>query len=181
MILLYALFVCTCVFPQQLLKGKESSLSFFSTTPLENISAKNKYVALVIKTTTGDIQIQAPNTGFTFERPLMQEHFNENYMESEKYPSSSFSGKIVEPLDYSKDGVKSVTAKGKLTVHGVTKEVEIKGTITVASGKTTLEAKFPVKVADYGIKVPTLVSQKIAEVVEVTLISVLEPIDPKKK
>jgi len=166
---------------QELLKGKETDLSFFSKTPLEDISAKNKFVALVIKTSTGDIQLQAQNRGFTFERPLMQEHFNENYMETEKFPTSNFSGKIVEQVDYSKEGITPVTAKGKLTIHGVTKEVEVKGQIKISGGKINLESKFPIKVADYGIKVPTIVMQKIAESVDVSIISLLEPVQSAKK
>ena len=166
---------------QQLLKGKETYLSFFSSTPMEDIAAKNKFVVLVVKPSTGAIQIQAQNMGFAFEKPLMQEHFNENYMESEKFPQSSFSGKLIEPVDYSKDGVNNVTAKGKLTIHGVTQDVEVKGKIIVASGKISLDAKFPVKLSDYGIKVPTVVTQKIAESVEVSITSLLEPVEPGKK
>ncbi|MFN5183866.1 MAG: YceI family protein [Bacteroidota bacterium] len=166
---------------QDLLKGKESTLSFFSTTPLEDISAKNKQVVVVIKPSTGAIQMQAKNLGFTFERPLMQEHFNENYMESEKYPTSSFSGKIIGSVNYLANGVTPVTAKGKLTIHGVTKDVDVKGKITVSNGKITLDAKFPVKVADYGIKVPTIVTKKIAESVDVTVFSELIPSEANKK
>ena len=169
------------VYSQNLLKGKDANISFFSTTPLEDISASNKFVALVIKPSTGAIQISAQNRGFTFEKALMQEHFNENYMESEKFPQSTFSGKINETVDYSKDGTNNVTVKGKLTVHGVTKDVEISGKITVVKGKSSIYAKFPIKVADYGIKVPTLVVQKIAESVDVTISSDLESVEASKK
>lgn len=160
----------------QLLKGKETNVTFFSTTPVEDIKAENKYVVVMMKTTNNALQVLVHNIGFVFEKPLMQEHFHENYMETEKFPESKFVGNIVEKVDYTKDGETAVTAKGKLTIHGVTKEVEIKGKIKVTNGVVSLEAKFPVKVADYGIKVPSLVVKNIAEVVDVTITSTLEPL-----
>jgi hypothetical protein len=183
--LMLVLALCLCsgslVLNAQMLKGKETNVQFFSETPMENISATNKYIVLMLKPATNALQILVHNKGFTFEKPLMQEHFHENYMETEKYPESKFVGTIVEKVDYTKDGEYPVTAKGKLTIHGVTKEVEIKGKIKIVNGIVSLEAKFPVKVADYGIKVPSLVTKNIAEVVDVTITSTLENFTPPKK
>lgn len=165
---------------QSLYKGKESSITFFSETPIENISAVNKNVVLAFKPSSGDLQVLAFNIGFTFEKPLMQEHFHENYMETEKFPQSKFVGKITETVDLQKDGETPVTASGKLTIHGVTKDVQMKGTIKVKNGKATMESKFPIKVADYGIKVPSLVVKNIAEIVDVTIATTLEKSEPKK-
>src|SRR6478735_3403378 len=88
----------------QFYKGKPdaSSISFFSKSPLEDIDATNKKVTVVIKTTTNDIQFGVPMLGFKFPKPLMEEHFNENYVESTKYPTCTFKGKIVETVDYTK-------------------------------------------------------------------------------
>lgn len=176
----------------QILKGKESTINFFSSTPLEDISANNKFVVVVLKPSTNALQIEVQNRGFIFEKALMQEHFHETYMETDKvvkvgdkdtYPNKTakFVGKIVEAVDYTKDGETAVTAKGKLTMHGVTKEVEIKGKVKVTKGVVTLDAKFPVKLADYEIKVPSVVTKNIAEVIDVTINSTLENFTPEKK
>jgi polyisoprenoid-binding protein YceI len=105
----------------------------------------------------------------------MQEHFNENYMESEKFPLSAFKGKINEVVDYTKDGVTKVTANGKLEMHGVTKEVSLIGTITVKENAVIIDARFQVKLEDYNIKVPSLYVKNIAETIDVTFNSSLLP------
>jgi polyisoprenoid-binding protein YceI len=109
-----------------------------------------------------------PNT-FIFKNPMMQEHFNENYMESDKYPKASLSGSIVGDFDLTKDGDYAVTVKGKLKVHGIEKEREIKGGITVRNGKVSIDAKFAIQVSDHGIKIPSMKIKTIAEVVEVSV------------
>lgn len=161
----------------QLFKGKPdaSTVSFFSKSPLEDIEATNKKVTVVIKTTTNDIQFGVPMLSFKFAKPLMEEHFNENYVESSKYPTCTFKGKIVETIDYTKEGEHKVTAKGILDLHGVQKEIEVPGTITVKGGNLIINANFKIKVADYNIKVPSLYVQNIAEVVDVKVNAVLEP------
>lgn len=109
----------------------------------------------------------------------MEEHFNENYMESQKFPNSIFKGKINEKVDYTKDGENKVTVTGKMEIHGVVKDVTIDGTLTVKGTELALSSKFKVKVADYNIKVPSLYVKNIAEVVDVTLNSILEPFQKK--
>ena len=99
---------------------------------------------------------------------------------SEKFPQSKFVGKVNQIVDLQKDGETPVTATGKLTIHGVTKDVVVGGTIKVKGGKPSMESKFKVKVADYGIKVPSLVVTNIAEEMDVRIISSLEKIEPKK-
>lgn len=161
----------------QLYKNKEDAgiISFFSKSPLENIEAVNKKVTMVLKSTTGDIQFGVTMLNFKFAKPLMEEHFNENYVESEKYPTCIFKGKIAETIDYSKDGEYKVTTKGTMTLHGVSKEVEIPGTLTVKGSNILLDSKFKIKVADYNIKVPSMYVQNIAEEVDVTVNGTLEP------
>ena len=165
----------------QFYKGKPdaSTISFFSKSPLEDIDATNKKATVVIKTTTNDIQFGVPMLGFKFAKPLMEEHFNENYVESTKYPTCTFKGKIVETVDYTKEGEHKVTAKGILDLHGVQKEIEVPGTITVKGNEFLISANFKIKVAEYNIKVPSLYVQNIAEVVDVKVNAALEPFTKK--
>lgn len=105
----------------------------------------------------------------------MQEHFNDDYMESSKYPKSEFKGKIenVNNVNFSKDGTYKVVAKGKLSMHGVTKDVSIPGTIVIKGKEATLNAKFMVVPQDYNIKIPSMVASKIAKSIEITVNSIL--------
>ncbi|HTL07888.1 MAG TPA: YceI family protein, partial [Chitinophagaceae bacterium] len=109
--------------------------------------------------------------GFHFERALMEEHFNENYMESDKIPKASFKGKInnLPAVDLSKDGNYPVTAEGELTIHGITKQVRVAGNLLVKAGLPQLQAKFMVAPKDYNIKIPSLVADKIAASMNVTV------------
>jgi hypothetical protein len=174
-----AVFCFSQVSLAQLMKGDKSSASFFSKTPLEDIDAKNTNIVSVMNKNTKDIQIQVVIKGFVFKSALMQEHFNENYMESEKFPISTFKGKLNETIDFAKEGTTKVTVSGKLDMHGVTKEVTIPGTITIKGESLTIDTRFPVKLEDYNIKVPSLYVKNIAETVDVTLTSTLLPFTKK--
>lgn len=148
---------------------EKSLVTFFSDAPLEDISAKNTQGIGILDASTNQVAFSIPISGFEFERKLMQEHFNEKYMESERYPKSTFQGKLMN-FDSKQKGVQQVKAKGKLTIHGVTREVEIPGTIEMtADNKIKMISTFKVKVADYEIEIPQLVFQNIAEEVEVTV------------
>jgi len=109
----------------------------------------------------------------------MEEHFNENYMESEKFPNAEFKGKINEKVDYKKDGEYKVTVTGKLTIHGVVKERTIEGKITIKGDEITISTTFMVHIADHNIEIPSVVVKNIAEDVKVTVSSVLEPFKKK--
>ncbi|MBO72689.1 MAG: hypothetical protein CMD35_03640 [Flavobacteriales bacterium] len=146
-----------------------SKISFLSDAPLEDIYAESKKSRCVFNATNKKIVVlMKPNT-FVFKNPMMQEHFNESYMESDKYPKAILSGEVIGDFDVKKDGVYEVTVKGKLTIHGVEKNREIKGKIIVKEGKVSIDAKFAIKVADHGIKIPSMKIKNIAEVVEVTV------------
>src|ERR1700743_748286 len=110
---------------------KNAQISLYSEAPIENIEAKSQKGTSVYNASTGDLAFSLPINSFVFAKSLMQEHFNENYMESDKYPQASFKGKITEHVDVSKDGSYSVTAAGVLNVHGVNQDRTIKGTIAV--------------------------------------------------
>lgn len=147
--------------------AERSVITFFSDAPIEDISATNSKTTSIYNAQTGELAFSVPIREFQFEKKLMQEHFNEKYMESEKYPKATFSG-MLENLDPKKTGEQSVKAKGKLTIHGVTKEVELDGTANL-NDKVALKSKFMIKLADYNIKIPQLLFQNIAEEIEVSV------------
>jgi hypothetical protein len=163
-----AVFVITGQLSAQSIYITESSnVSFFSATPLEDIEAVNDASTSLLNVIKSDIAFRVPISAFQFEKPLMQEHFNENYMDTEKYPIASFKGKLSETIDMSKDTVYHVSATGVMTMHGVERPETYKGVITTKSGKAILKCDFQVKLKDYKIKVPKVVFANIAEVIEV--------------
>lgn len=145
----------------------KSSTKFFSSALLEDITATTTKGKSVIDTSNGNIAFSIPIKSFEFAKSLMQEHFNEKYMETEKFPKASFSG-MIEGWENGKL-MEEATAKGKLTIHGVTKEVTATGSVKFEKNKCIITAKFNVKLEDYEVEVPSLMFQKIAEVVEVTV------------
>lgn len=165
----------TTVLSAQIYMAKTCEISFFSASPLENIEAINKASKPLINIATNDVQIKIVISAFQFEKPLMQEHFNENYMESDKIPNAFFKGKINEKVDWTKDGETKVTVTGKLTIHGVDKDRTVDGVVSVKGDQVTITSKFNVHIADHGVKVPSLYVQNIAEDVAVKINAVLEP------
>jgi polyisoprenoid-binding protein YceI len=163
----------TIVVSAQKYMTRTGKISFDATTngSPEKIYAINNEVANIMDASTGDIIFQVPVKSFKFERELMQEHFNENYMESDKYPKAEFRGKIANPAEVTltKDGTYNAKVSGKLTMHGVTNDVTVPGTITVKGSFVTLKAKFAVKMHDYKIDVPSLVADKVSKDVNITL------------
>jgi hypothetical protein len=147
--------------------AEKSVITFFSDALIEDITATNSKTASIFNKETSDLVFSVPIREFQFEKKLMQEHFNEKYMESEKYPKATFSGKLIN-LDVTKANEQQVKAKGKLTIHGVTKDVELDGTAQLGD-KIVLKSKFSVKLADYNVTIPQLMFQNIAEEVEVTI------------
>jgi polyisoprenoid-binding protein YceI len=150
---------------------KNGTISFFSETPLENISADNSQVVSVLNTQNGELNFSLLIRNFHFKKALMEEHFNENYMESDKLPKATFKGTISDPskVDYSRDGTYNTTVSGDLTIHGVTHKITAPGTITVKGGNISANSKFAVKPADYNISIPKIVRENIAETIEVTV------------
>jgi hypothetical protein len=152
---------------------RTGKISFNATSPKspEKIEAVNNEVASILNSKTGDFVFQLPVKSFKFERELMQQHFNENYMESDKFPKSEFKGKISNLADANlgKDGTYNVTVAGKLSIHGVTNDVSVPGTITVKGKDVTAKAKFTIKMADYKITVPTVVADKVSKEASITI------------
>ena len=163
----------------QIYLAKTCEIAFFSASPLENIEAINTSSKPLLNIATNDVQVKISMSGFIFKKPLMQEHFNENYAESEKFPNAIFKGKINEKIDFSKDGEYKATVTGPLELHGVTKERTIEGAIIVKDGLINLQGKFNIHIADHGIKVPSLYVKNIAEDVMVKINASLEPFKKK--
>lgn len=159
----------------QLFSTSAGNTRFSASTPLENIEAENKKSQVILNTANGELAVRMNMRDFVFPNKLMQEHFNENYMESEKYPTATFSGKIEKAPDYTKDGDYDVSATGKFTVHGVTKERTIKGKLKIEGGKITILSDFEVALVDHKIEVPQVVFVKIAQVIKVKAQYILSP------
>lgn len=159
---------------------KTGHIKFYSETPIETIEAHNHAVNSALNTNGGDLVFKVLIKSFVFEKALMQEHFNENYMESDAYPNSTFKGKVVnlKDVDFSKNGEYEADIKGELSIHGVTKEVEEKGTFIVKDEKIQAKSVFNVLLEDYNIKVPGAVKKQISESIEVTVDVMLEEVKP---
>jgi polyisoprenoid-binding protein YceI len=144
-------------------------ISFFSSTPLEDIEAVNNQVASILDTETGELVFQVLMRSFRFEKKLMEEHFNENYVESEKYPKSTFSGKIInfKDIDLKEDGEYEVNVEGELTIHGVTRNIRETGIVKLENGNISASSVFIVKPEDYDIEIPNVVRENIAKEIEV--------------
>lgn len=159
------------VIAQEKYIDRRGKASFFSSAPLEDIKAENDQVVSVIDTGTGEIVASMLMRSFDFRKALMEEHFNETYIESHKYPKAIFKGRItnMDEIDFSKDGKYTLDVTGEITLHGVTKPLSVKAEAVVSKGVIQAKSVFPLTVKDFDIKVPRLVINNIAEVVEVTI------------
>lgn len=171
-LLFFAIFFFTCgTVAAQKYYTKNGSISFFSSTKLEDIKADNNQVVSVLNAQTGELQFSVLIKSFHFKKALMEEHFNENYLESGKYPKSTFKGTVadISKVNFSKDGSYTVNVSGDLTIHGVTQKINTTGTISVKAGVPTASSKFKVKLADYKVSIPNIVSNNISETIEITV------------
>ncbi len=157
---------------------KSGKITFFSDGPLEKIEAINNKVNAAIDTKSGLFVFKVLMKSFVFEKALMQEHFNENYVESDKYPVATFKGNInnLENINFSKPGSYPVEVSGQLTIHGKTNPVKTSGTFEIGDKNITGKAKFTIKLNDYDIKIPSIVSGKIAEEILITVNINLKPL-----
>ena len=173
-----ALVITLAAFSQDKYFTKTGKIEFYSKAPMEDIEAKNKTVASVLDAKTGALQFSVLMKSFEFEKALMQEHFNENYVESGKYPKADFKGTITNnsAISYTKDGTYPATVKGKMTIHGVTRDVETTGTVKVEGGKVTTTSTFNILLSDYDVKIPSVVKDKISNSIKITVDCKLEPL-----
>ncbi len=150
---------------------KKGIIYFDASGKMEKVEATNRTVIAVIDTKSGNIQFAVMLKGFEFEKALMQEHFNENYVESDKYPKSEFTGQIINntAINYSKEGVYSANVKGKLILHGEAKAVEANGKIEMKNGKLLLNADFNILLSDFKISIPALVKENISDQTKISV------------
>lgn len=155
---------------------KSGKVTFFSKTSVEDIEAINKSAVVLLDTKTGDLQFAVLMKGFEFKKALMQEDFNRDYVESSKYPRGEFKGQISNnsEINYTTNGDYTAKVKGKLTIHGQTKDIEASGTITVKDGKIQTKSVFNVQVADYKISIPAIYEKNISSTIKVTVDCALE-------
>lgn len=150
---------------------KKGQISFYSETSVEKIEAHNNRVTAVLEQESGKLEFSVLITAFEFEKALMQEHFNENYMESPKFPKATFKGAItnIKDIDFKKDGEYVAKVEGEMTIHGVTKKVAESGKIVIKGGKISASSTVNIALKDYNITVPSVVGAKIAEVIKVVV------------
>lgn len=166
------IFVLQTSFGQLRYFTKNGNVSFQAGTALEDIDGANKSTTSVFDAITGQLEFALLVKGFEFKSALMMEHFNENYLESNKYPKSVFKGKIVniDKVNFKKTGEYPVTVKGTLEIHGVAKEIETSGIFKVLNDETvTSTAAFNVTLEDYKIAIPGLVKDKISKTAKITV------------
>lgn len=147
---------------------KSGNITFFSDAPIEDIEAVSTKLSSLFDKPSGKLAFSVPIREFRFDKKLMQQHFNDKYMESAKFPVATFSGDLAG-YDQSLTGMQQVTARGELSIHGVRKRVEIPGTITVKPDEVIVDATFVVALKDYNIEIPQLLWQNIAEEIKVTV------------
>ena len=165
-------------FGQEKYFTKTGKIQFFSKTSAENIDATNRSAAVILDSKTGDLQFAVLMKGFEFKKALMQEHFNSKYVESDKYPKAEFKGQITNnsEIKYTADGTYNAKVKGKMTLHGVTKDIETTGTITIKGGKIIVASTFNIQLPDYSIKVPAVNRSQISDNIRITVDCPLEVI-----
>jgi polyisoprenoid-binding protein YceI len=145
----------------QIYSTRTGFIGFYSKTAMEDIKAENNQAFVKIDAGKKNLAFAVLLKGFVFPKELMQEHFNENYVESDKYPKATFSGAFTGDLIPNKDGVYKVIVKGDLTLHNTTKSIEIPATLEVKGGKLLGQAEFKVKPEDFNISIPSVVRDKI--------------------
>ena len=170
-VLVSLVFIALSTRSQDRLLTRSGFISFYSDAPLEKIEANTRTAASVLDKKTGQVEFSVLIKSFSFRKALMQEHFNENYLESDKFPKSVFIGRIddISKVDFDKDAEYAVTVTGQLTIHGVTRTVTAPAILSVKNRVTIANATFNISLADYKISIPSLVKDKISETVKISV------------
>lgn len=168
-ILIISILTINSVIAQSTLIDKTGVAHFYSEAPLEDIEATNKKALGAFNLEKGTVAVSMVIKNFRFDNSLMEEHFNENYMESEKFPKASFTGKIQDfsTLDFSTPGTFTAKAEGELEIHGVKRPLTNDVTFEVTKDAIIVKTKFKVALEDHEVEIPTLVIKNIAEIVDV--------------
>ena len=167
----FCLFIIQNAVAQTKYIDRSGKATFFSSAPMEDIEAHNQQAVSVLDVSTGEIVASMLMRSFNFRKALMEEHFNENYVESHKYPKATFKGKVsnMSELDLTKNGKHTLEISGDITLHGVTQPLKVQAEAIVNDGTIQAKAVFPLTVKDFKIEIPSLVVDNIAEVVEVSV------------
>lgn len=177
LLLAVAIFSNSVVYSQQYFT-REGKISFYSETPIENIEAHNAKATSVIDLGNGRMEFAVLIKAFQFEKALMQQHFNENYLESDAFPKATFKGAIddLSDINFSESGEYKVQVSGEMTIHGVAQTLTLPGVFVVKDGEISAHASFDIAVADYKIKVPAIVRENVAKTVNVVVEIAYEPL-----
>lgn len=163
-------FACLLQVSGQQYLSRNTSIRFVSETSLEKIVSDNPRAVTVLNSTTGEVECSVLIKGFQFEKALMQQHFNESYLESDKYPKANFKGKLAEaPVYLDKPGKYQWTLQGELTMHGKTNPIQTIVKLEVSEASTKLSCSFDIILQDYAITIPSLVKNNIAKTVKVSV------------
>lgn len=179
--LLVSALICTtitvCSFAQSLFITRNGKISFLSKTPIENIEAVNNEVTSLLDIEKGELVFAVLVKSFHFDKALMEEHFNENYLESSKFPKATFNGKILNlnKVNFKVSGTYEVEVGGDLTIHGVKQYQTATGTIIVSADKIEATSNLVIKLSDHKIEIPALVAEKISKTVEINVNCIYAP------
>jgi len=156
---------------------KQGHISFFSEAPLENIEAHNEQVVSFIDMSTGDLVFSVTMKAFQFRKSLMQEHFNENFIESDTYPKATFKGRVmnIKAIELSGNHTYKVNITGVLTIHGVDKQIDTEGVLAIQDNKIQGKSTFTVTPQEFNIEIPLLVREHIAKRIDITVDMLYEP------
>lgn len=166
---------------QDIYVSKNARISLYSSAPIEDIKAATSSGGSVYDPLSGELDFSVNIKSFTFQKELMQEHFNSDYLESDKFPKATFKGKIQEHIDITKDGTYPITVVGDLMVHGVTQKRIIPGTLSVKNGVISMTSEFTVKCADHHISIPQIVFHNIAESIKINVSATYIPYKSQSK
>jgi len=154
---------------------RNAKITLYSSAPIEDIKAVTSTGASVYNAASGELDFSVAIRSFQFDKSLMQEHFNSDYMESDKFPRAIFKGKVENHIDVGQDGTYPVKVAGQLTVHGVTQSRTIQGTISIKNGVVSMTSEFMVKCTDHHIDIPQIVFHHIAESIQVNVFATYSP------
>lgn len=148
---------------------KNARISLYSSAPIEDIKAVSTAGASVYNAASDELAFSVAIRSFQFDKSLMQEHFNSDYMESDKFPRATFKGKLQEHIDVTKDGTYPIKVSGTLSVHGITQNRVVPGTISIKNGVISMTSEFMVKCTDHHIDIPQIVFHHIAESIQINV------------
>lgn len=176
--ILFLLLVIPFGYSQEIYKATAVATEFFSSAPIEDIAARADDGLSLWNTRTGEITFRINIRSFQFEKGKMQEHFNENFMESHKHPYATFKGKVTDQPDLSEAGTSEIELVGVLEIHGVEQEREVKAKVQVKGAGLELKSEFMVPVADHDIEIPKILWRNIAEEVSVKVLANYSKLNP---